>query len=157
MRVFSFAQESTRYCNYTKDKFSNEITFIIPNWFNDLQEGVYNRTYNLDGATKKTNFGFVGSKEAFLDSINRAEHYYMSLISMGHTPQEARQVLPNTLKTEIVMTGFASDWRHFFDLRYFGKTGKPHPDMLLLAEKAKKVLEENELWDYIMSFHSKFN
>lgn len=55
------------------------------------------------------------------------------------------------------MTGFASDWKHFFDLRLFGKTGKPHPDMLLLAEKAMKVLEENELWDYIMSFPSKFN
>lgn len=145
-RVFSFAQESTRYCNYSKNKFGEEITYIIPSWLSDLQEGSYQRTYDLDGSWKSTTFGYVGAPEAFLDSINRAEHYYMSLLSMGHTPQEARQVLPNALKTEIVMTGFVSDWKHFFDLRLLGTTGKPHPDMLQLTTKAKTVLEEAGLW-----------
>lgn len=137
-RVFSFAQESTRYCNYSKDKFGNEITFVKP-------------AHSLAPMSAE-DFG----GEHFISALENAEEEYMYLIGHGWSPQQARAVLPNALKTEVCMTGFASDWKHFFDLRLFGKTGKPHPDMLLLAEKAKKVLEENKLWDYIMSFPSKF-
>lgn len=131
-RVFSFAQESTRYCNYTKDKFGNEITFVKPSWFDDVKETEINDEWNVG--------------DEFIASLEGAEDTYNLLIKRGCTPQQARQVLPNALKTEIVMTGFVSDWKHFFDLRLLGITGKPHPDMLLLAEKAKRVLEENDLW-----------
>lgn len=125
-RVFSFAQESQRYCNYSKDKFGNELTFIRPS-----------------GIEKNTTFNKHGGVEQFLQ---QCENLYIGLIDSNWTAQDARAILPNCLKTEIVMTGFASDWKHFFDLRLLGTTGKPHPDMLLLAEKAKKVLEENDLW-----------
>jgi thymidylate synthase (FAD) len=71
------------------------------------------------------------------------------MINESATPQEARQVLPNALKTEICMTGFASDWKHFFDLRYYGKTGKPHPDMLQLATLMKEEADKHGIWNEI--------
>ena len=98
-RVFSFAQESTRYCNYSKDKFSNEVTFIQPCW-------------TLAPIVPED---FRG--EHFLDALENAEKEYLYLIENGWKPQQARAVLPNALKTELVMTGFVSDWRHFFELR----------------------------------------
>lgn len=110
-RVFSFAQESTRYCNYTKDKFGNEITFIEPCW--EMQED---------------------EKELFIVCLENMEKAYNSLISSGWTPQQARAILPNSLKTELVMTGFVDDWEHFFDLRARGTTGAPHPQAKELAE-----------------------
>ncbi len=128
-RVFSFAQESTRYCNYGKDKFGNELTFIRPS-----------------GIEKNTTFNQHGGVERFLQ---QCENLYIGLIDSNWTAQDARAILPNCLKTEIVMTGFVSDWKHFFDLRLLGTTGKPHPDMLELCEKARKVLEEHDLWRLI--------
>ena len=93
-RVFSFAQESTRYCNYSKDKFGNEITYIQPCW--EMQKD---------------------EEELFLLQLEQAQNTYNALTSSGWKPQEARAVLPNSLKTELVMTGFTSDWEHFFFLR----------------------------------------
>lgn len=115
-RVFSFAQESTRYCNYSKDKFGKELTFIEPCWLED---------YNYDDNTYN---------QLFIDSLRWAEAHYLDLLKKWEdkipgeryktgfrnnpwTPQQARAVLPNALKTELVMTGFISDWEHFFDLR----------------------------------------
>lgn len=129
MRVFSFAQESTRYCNYSKDKFGNELTFIIPCWL-DLYRGSY--TYNYpDGFTKD------GSKwssrlefNAFLISLARSEAAYLQLIDKGWKPQQARAVLPNSLKTELVMTGFVSQWTEFFRLRC---ASNAHPQAQELA------------------------
>lgn len=141
-RVFSFAQESTRYCNYSKDKFGNEITYIIPSW-SDIPEGTYKTLAQVTPVVKGV------KNRLFFNQLTAVQDAYNILIEEGCTPQEARQVLPNALKTEIVVTGFVSDWRHFFDLRLLGTTGKPHPDMLLLAQKAKKVLEENNLWELI--------
>lgn len=119
-RVFSFAQESQRYCNYSKDKFNHEITFIDPSW-NMLLSGVYNGIDKFDG-------------DYFNHALRDAEKYYFKLLDLGWTPQQARSVLPNAIKTEIIMTGFADDWEHFFDLRLRGTTGKPHPDMQNVAE-----------------------
>lgn len=145
-RVFSFAQESTRYCNYSKDKFGNKITFIIPSW-SGLQEGV------LEYSPLE-----ITSKDAeFMQSCFEAEKHYLRMIEYQASPQEARQVLPNAVKTEVCMTGFASDWRFFFDLRYYGETGKPHPDMELLASKARDEFMKAGLWDDIMSHPSKFD
>lgn len=129
-RVFSFANESTRYCNYGADKFDNELTFIRPTWtYHDIDNK--NHTYY------------------FMDCLKKAEHDYLAFVSNGLSPQEAREVLPLATKSEIVMTGFLSDWKHFFNLRYFGTTGKPHPDMLELTTKAKALVEAKGLWDLI--------
>lgn len=116
-RVFSFAQESTRYCNYSKDKFGNEVTFIEPCWYN----------------TSKSN---DLADEYFINSLEDAEWLYFNLLDNGWKPQEARAVLPNALKTELVMTGFVdeSGWINFFNLRALGTTGAPHPQAKELAE-----------------------
>lgn len=106
-RMASYAQESTRYANYSKDKFGSEITVIYPYYLN------------------------VGSPEysEWYDSCVRAEQAYMKLLEEGKTPQEARAVLPNSLKTNIWMTANIREWRHFLKLRAEGSTGKPHPQM----------------------------
>lgn len=136
-RVMSFAQESTRYCNYSKDKFSNELTFIEPCWLEDYN--YKDNTYN----------------QLFIDSLRFAEAHYLDLLKKWDdkipdkryktgfrnnpwTPQQARAVLPNALKTELVVTGFVSDWNHFFDLRAEGTTGAPHPQAKELAEPLMK-------------------
>ena len=121
-RVMSFAQESTRYCNYSKDKFGNELTFIIPNWL-DIPEGNYEIPAFWDKETCKLMSKYAGDEntyasiQTFLSGIGLSEQQYLSLIEDGWKPQQARAVLPNTLKTELVVTGFVSDWKHFFFLR----------------------------------------
>jgi thymidylate synthase (FAD) len=162
-RVFSFANESTRYCNYSKDRFNNELTFIIPSW-TKLPEGSYSRPEMDNGfmtdwlCDGKDLFTPVEQRQAINSNIDRflltlwmSEGVYVSMVNgedntESHSPQEVREILPLCTKSDIVMTGFVSDWKHFFDLRLLGTTGKPHPDMLLLAQKAKNVLVENNLW-----------
>ena len=169
-RVMSFAQESTRYCNYSKDKFGNELTFIIPCWL-DIPEG---RAYWHDGinyrvgSTEENPFGesvnfkaWVNKKSNYIEvcdyiqALDSAEEAYFRLMDKWEnrvadrryttgfkgnpwTPQQARAVLPNALKTELVITGFTSDWNHFFDLRARGTTGAPHPQAKELAEPLMK-------------------
>lgn len=137
-RVMSFAQESTRYCNYSKDKFGNELTFIIPMW-EELEEGIYK--YNFKDKTYECNDYFYYEEcnddipvMKFLDSLRISEKNYLEMLKYGWKPQEARAILPNALKTELVVTGFVSDWNHFFDLRARGTTGAPHPQAKELAE-----------------------
>ena len=115
-RVFSFAQESTRYCNYSKSKFNNECTFIIPSWCT-YPEGCYLPTNSLQ----------YGS---YIWSLRQSEEAYFELLHDGWIAQQARAVLPNALKTELVMTGFISDWEHFFKLR---DAKSAHPQALELA------------------------
>lgn len=127
-RVFSFAQESTRYCNYSKDRFGKEITFIAPSWmdntsFENVDNYLHGREYDMS-------FGSIN----LVNALSQCELCYLSMINEGLKPQQARAVLPNALKTELVMTGFVSDWKHFFDLRAIGTTGAPHPDAKALAE-----------------------
>nr|UVN09324.1 MAG: thymidylate synthase complementing protein [Bacteriophage sp.] len=125
-RVMSFAQESTRYCNYSKDKFGNEITFIKPCFLDDSKLALYGPYHTV--------IRDKSPESIFIASLNNAEKDYIDLIDLGWKPQEARAVLPNALKTELVMTGFVSDWQHFFDLRALGTTGAPHPQAKELAE-----------------------
>ena len=138
-RVMSFAQESTRYCNYTKDKFDNQITFIIPTWAN-IPEGKYT-DWNGDWCNieKMTVLKPIENDavDQFLFLCNYAETSYNLMIDRGSKPQEARQVLPNALKTEIVVTGFESDWEHFFELR---TVGAAHPDIRKLALELQEKL-----------------
>ena len=141
-RVMSFAQESTRYCNYSKDKFGNELTFIKPCWL-DIPTGQYvywdGDWCDVDKMEIQLPEGEHKDIDAFLWTLNNAEtHYYTLLINSGWKPQEARAVLPNSLKTELVVTGFTSDWNHFFDLRARGTTGAPHPQAKELAEPLMK-------------------
>lgn len=113
-RLFSFAQESTRYCNYSKGKFGNEITVIKPCFFE--QDSV---EYDI-----------------WENAMLSAEHDYSELLLKGASQQEARAVLPNSLKTEVIVTGNYREWRHFFKLR----TAKAaHPQM---REVAIPLLEE---------------
>lgn len=135
-RVFSFAQESTRYCNYSKDRFGNELTFIIPSWL-VLNEGRYTREatdsgieISGDGYLCNVSEGF-DEESLFLFHLLSCESRYMKLIDSGWTPQQARAILPNALKTEVVMTGFEDDWKYFFKLRC---APNAHPDMRVLAE-----------------------
>lgn len=147
-RKFSFVQESQRYCNYSKDKFGGEITFVKPSFIT-----VDEFPLHIDRNTSSEVFKAFILKVA-LDS---SENDYFDLIKEGCTPQEARAILPNAIKTEIIMTGFASDWRFFFDLRYYGETGKPHPDMELLAGKAREEFIKAGIWEDIISKPSKFD
>lgn len=138
-RVFSFAQESQRYCNYSKDKFGNELTFIKPTWL-DIPTGDY--TYwdgdwcdidNMKIQLPSDN----GVADNFLWCLNNAGMQYRLLINKGLKPQEARAILPNATKTELVMTGFESDWEHFFELRC---SGAAHPDAKKLADELKSLM-----------------
>lgn len=128
-RVFSFAQESTRYCNYSKDKFGNEVTFIIPCWLGWDEQNIHYGDFEKSGS------GSIDSG-LFINSLLDAEDYYLCLLKEGWKPQEARAILPNSLKTELVMTGFTSDWKHFFKLR---DAGSAHPQA---QELAKPLHEE---------------
>lgn len=149
-RVFSFAQESTRYCNYSKDKFNNEVTFILPCWADSLAlQEVKGTVVTSDDFGKLIGeyYYHLNGKEApyfktweitpernFIASLQIAEQLYLELLNQGWKPQQARAVLPNALKTELVMTGFVSDWKHFFMLRSnkYGKGGA-HPSADELA------------------------
>ena len=113
-RNCAFAQESTRYCNYSKDKFGNEITVILPLFF-DTGMGTDSNSLVY---------------ETWKHSCEVAERKYFELLNYGATPQEARSVLPNSLKTELVITATEKEWQHIINLRYHGTTGVPHPQMV---------------------------
>ena len=125
-RIASFAQESTRYCNYAGDKFGKSISVI------DIATGF---KYDLsdDNDWKKY--------EAWTNAMVNAEKSYFEMIELGATPEEARSVLPNSLKTEIVVTMNLREWRHFFNLRASGTTGKPHPQIKEVAESLLKDIK----------------
>lgn len=170
-RKFSFLMESQRYINYSKKKNGGEITFIKPSWL-DIPVGI---VYWHDGicwriqqdennpmewfSVKPNNY--FSEKEAqktstYFDALSYAEKRYFYLLKEGCQPQQARAVLPNATKTELIMTGFSSDWRFLLDLRLFEKTGKVDPDMLDLMQKAQKTMQEAGIWENIMSKESKF-
>lgn len=157
-RSHSFAIESTRYCNYSKNKFNNELTFIIPSWLS-IPEGSYSHIgYHNDidrSSVIYNNEIIYWDTDSFLDKDRNsynfiyplyvAETNYMRMIEDGHKPQEAREVLPLATKCDMVMTGFVSDWQNFFDLRAKGTTGAPHPDAKALAEPLMYEFENRNL------------
>ncbi len=117
-RIASYSQESTRYCNYYADKFGNELTFIKPYFWNeDLEK------YKI-----------------WENAMLYIEKAYMELIGAGAKPQEARSVLPNSLKTEIIVTMNLREWRHFFKLRA-DKTA--HPQMRQIALPLLKEFQKD--------------
>lgn len=119
-RVASYSQESTRYCNYSKDKFQNQISVI------DISTGF---SYDMDNPAHCQKY------EIWHEAMENAEKSYFRMLEAGASPQEARSVLPNSLKTELIMTMNLREWRHFFKLRL---ADRAHPQM---KEISKLILE----------------
>ena len=117
-RIASYSQESTRYCNYSNDKFGNELTFIKPIFSKEYDAGMY---------------------DTFEDTCRFIEKRYFEMLENGATPQEARSILPNSIKTEIVMTMNLREWRHFFRLRC---DKAAHPQMRQVANLILKEFKE---------------
>ncbi len=118
-RMASYSQESTRYCNYAKDKFGNELTFIKPCFWEEGSE----------------------EYQRWAQMMQKIEDTYNEMVAMGAKPQEARSILPNSLKTEIIVTMDLREWRHFFKLR---TAERAHPQMrevacMLLEEMKKRI------------------
>ena len=130
-RIASFAQESSRYCCYAKDKFGKELTFINPCFWEPDSDN-YARWFH---------------------EMDEAEKTYLAMIESGATPEQARDILPTSIKTEIVMTANLREFRHFFKLRAEGVTGKPHPQMLEITIPLLKEIKQKipVVFDDIMS------
>ena len=141
-RANSMAEQSTRYCNYTKNKFGSEISINLPTWVKGDLETNDEKFVELceDVANEETNDWTP--IDAWLFANQAAEFAYMKLIAMGCKPQEARVILPLDTNTELVHTAFVNDWKHFFDLRALGTTGAPHPDAKILAEPLYEEFKE---------------
>lgn len=120
-RIASYSQESTRYCNYANDKFGNELTFIKPCFWDESTE---------EGKAKM---------ELWKKSMQNIENEYNELIALGAKPEEARSILPNSLKTEIVVTMNLRSWRHFFALR---TAPAAHPQIRQVAGALLEELKE---------------
>jgi thymidylate synthase (FAD) len=119
-RLCSFTQESTRYCNYSKDKFDNQLTFIRPVWIDEKVNGKWEGQYSPFKPNEEANF-------CWFMSILHSEQNYLHLIDTGWNPQQARSILPNSLKTEIVVSANFREWKHIFRLRAISKAA--HPQM----------------------------
>ena len=114
-RVFSWAIESTRFCNYLKEKFGSSISFLIPCWLKEEEQ------------------------EEFEEDLKTIENIYFKWINKGWQAQQAAYFLIQGTKAEIIMTGFLSDYKHFFDLRSeLATTGKPHPTVVELVEPLRQ-------------------
>ena len=147
----SHLAESTRYCNYAKDKFSNEVTFIEPCWLDmhDTDEGrEVTRNWNfdiLDGCSIIAEEGkFDDARDAFLTSLNVAEHCYLELLQKGWTPQQARSVLPLGIKSELISCGFEDAWKNFF---YRRDANDAHPMAREIAKSMHKEFIERGFID----------
>ena len=133
-RTASIAEQSTRYCNYSKEKFGGEVTFVMPSWLN-FKEGSYNQSdYDKDFYTNDS------PEYSYMIHLLTAEATYLKLINDGWQPQQARETLPLATATEVVYTAFEDDWEHFFDLRYRGTTGLPHPNAKQVATMAHDLI-----------------
>lgn len=119
-RTMSFAQQSQRYVKYN----STDIEFIEPSWYKAASED---------------------KRKLFQNSLKSAEQFYNALMAEGCTAQEARCVLPNSTATEIVVTGNLKAWKHFIDLRFKGTTGKPYPDIQIIAEQIYNYLKSDPI------------
>ena len=153
-RANSMAEQSTRYCNYSKDKFGGEISINMPTWIaaeedvNKVEDASRNTLITLCQQIISNTDKDWTAIDNWLFANLAAEAAYMNMIAMGHKPQEARVVLPLDINTELVHTGFVSDWKHFFDLRAIGTTGAPHPDAKVLA---LPLMEEFKKLGYVKS------
>ncbi len=147
-RANSMAEQSTRYCNYSKNKFGNEISINLPTWITETEN--FTETENISQDSLKDYCKAItegkdsqwSKLDCWLFGNLAAEFAYMKLIEAGCKPQEARVILPLDCNTELVHTAFVSDWQHFFDLRALGTTGAPHPDAKILAKPLYEAFTE---------------
>ena len=130
-RLASYSQESTRYCNYSKDKFDNQLTFILPCWFKIVIEGIYDYFDNGPGE--------LTPEYRWLRMMQEIEMQYKTLIKDGWNPQQARSILPNSLKTEIVATANLREWKHILTLR---TSQQAHPQMREIMIPLLRELQE---------------
>lgn len=131
-RTISPSEQSTRYCNYSKDKFGVEITYVIPSWVTNISPGYKSLEYSE----------LSHNELVLLDSLAQAERAYMVMIKGGAKPQEARDVLPLSTATTVMYTGFVSDWKHFFELR---TSVGAHPDARAIAIPLEEKFNELNL------------
>ncbi len=145
-RADSMAEQSTRYCNYSKDKFDREIAVNLPSFVASLpHDGLPQPDGEATGLVelaRKVAAGEATDMDNWLFANMAAEKAYMNLVAAGRKPQEARAVLPLDTNTELVHTAFVTDWQHFFDLRALGTTGAPHPDAKALAQPLYELFVE---------------
>lgn len=169
-RRFSFANESTCYCNYSKERHGGEISYIVPYWLNVptgiayWHDGICWRIQQDENNPMKW-FSVIPQekfpeKEAavassYLDALSDSEKKYISLLRQGCQSQQARDVLPLATKSELVMTGFEDDWKYLIDIRHEEVTGKVHPDMKLLMAQLIRVAEAEYILNDIMNPTSK--
>ena len=145
-RANSPLEESTRYCDYTMDKFEKQLNIMIPIWLENRVDALQTRLENMSLVSFCKNV--VDGTNEFWDDIDywlfanmTCEFCYQGLIDRGWKAQQARNVLPLDTKTTLAHTAFESDWKHFFDLRAIGTTGEPHPSAKELAEPLMEDFE----------------
>lgn len=151
-RCHSISEESTRYCNYSKDKFGNGLTFIIPEWLDLEEQSIEGRDdgsidvselYDTNGnlvTLVGEDSQFTAESEWIIANM-RGQLHYLYLLNKGWKPQQAREVLPLSLKTQVVHTAFEDDWKDFIALRSEGISGAPHPNIKVLADQVKHLIE----------------
>ena len=133
-RTHSISEESTRYCNYSKDKFNNELTFIKPCCLNDEKLKLYGDYHTV--------IRDKSPESIFIANLNNVEKDYLDLIKLGWTPQQARQILPLSTKVQTIHTAFESDWAEFISLRADACSGSVHPNMKVIADKIKCLMSK---------------
>lgn len=146
-RVFSFMQESTRYCNYSAKKFNNELTYVIPSKFN-LNTGYVEHHYNYGNeeyymdnikVNKFDNDYNFTPEYIWIDTLYHSSDAYLLMLKRGCKPEIARGVLPLDLKTELIVTGM--EWDNFFKLRC---AKDAHPNIQIIANKIKNIIKDEE-------------
>lgn len=147
-RTMSISEQSTRYCNYTKDKFGSEITYIIPQWIyrdkESLEEASPDFLKNLDGESLVNELSCLNrGVTSWIEQLRNTEQTYIYLVNeCGYKAQDARSVLPLDTATCVFYTAFVSDWEKFFDLRC---SEAAHPDIRILANSLHQQFKDRKL------------
>ena len=152
-RLFSFAQESTRFVDYSNEKYGTDIAYIMPDWFPNATLQQQEAFMQMMKDTEDLYFALRGK----WDERKPDKRFKTGFKDNPLTPQQARAVFPLCLKTELCMTGYVTDWRFFLDLRLFGKTGKPHPQIVELSEKIVEQMKEAGIYESVINAKSKFD
>lgn len=152
-RSFSIIEESTRYCAYDKDKFSNQLTYTRPAWVSEDSTiwNAYGENNSPSDITQECKAILDGNKDweaddYYIFALKAAEYAYLKMRKLNVPAERCRQVLNLNTKTQAVYTAFDSDWQHFLRLRSDGVSGRPHPNIKLIADKIKQIAKEQNLW-----------
>ena len=152
-RSFSFAQESTRFVDYSNEKYGTDIAYIMPDWFPNATLQQQEAFMQMMKDTEDLYFALRGK----WDERKPDKRFKTGFKDNPLTPQQARAVFPLCLKTELCITGYVTDWRFFLDLRLFGKTGKPHPQIVEISEKIVEQMKKAGIYESVIDAKSKFD